>query len=620
MKHLLFGINQNPNKKIENSILEGYKKLKKDEFTFDSEYYLVGIEKALSEQHYDVLILREDLESNKQVSKQLLDRITDKYPKLNIILIIKDEHECDKYIIDIFQLGIYNIIYKEDLTIPIVIELIDNVRTKLDAKIYLELEDVEEDKEEVGDEDNMSEIPEEQLITIMNNLRQVDKENISDLFDGINKQYEEKQMLFLVSFLPENIYSLLTESGNSNFRYYSDKLTDLVDKKEKKDIEKESRNKLERFKEKNKVQKIYVEKEKIVEVEKRVVEKVYIEKEKQVTVFERPNDYKKKAGFVGFSGAGKTTLVSFIANYMGSCKVKTAIIDLTSSRDLYDIFIVNAIEINEESINIEGKNGLGSLVDGEIRPFKIGKYIDLFTTEYSKTVNLDNAYYYIQLLEQEYDVILIDMDFNSPKEVYQLVNSAYIVQTLDLAKVKHNTNHQLQLKDHINLKKIKYVINQSIQCGISTKVISSCLRTHTNLDTFEKSEIIKEEVPTFVVNHSNDIRRMAYELSYNASKLEKDAFEAIKRIAEDIYPLSCKESNGIVGKLSKLGNLFSKRKEKIIKVEELQDHMNNNPYDSKPDLTETINNDVKDKTSGKTVLKNENEIREISLEDLYMED
>lgn len=220
MKHILFGLNQNSDKKIENQILHKYKKITEEEFTYDSEYYLSGIEKALSEKKYDVLILREDLENNNQLPVKFLDSISDKYPQLNVILVVNNEHQADKYVIDIFSLGIYNVLYKEDLTLGNVVSMIETSRSKLDTKIYLELDDVSESQEDTVTVEDMLEIPENELINIINSLRGATIDNISEMFDDINKQYERRQMLFLVTLLPEEIKASIKESKNENYIKY----------------------------------------------------------------------------------------------------------------------------------------------------------------------------------------------------------------------------------------------------------------------------------------------------------------------------------------------------------------------------------------------------------------
>ena len=108
MLKVLFGLNQSPNREIENKIRDKYKEVVGERFDYDSEYYIEGIWRALKQNHYDILVLRRLGRNPDKV--QLLDDITDNYPDLQIIYIVDDEHHKDNYIKQLFNLGIYNII------------------------------------------------------------------------------------------------------------------------------------------------------------------------------------------------------------------------------------------------------------------------------------------------------------------------------------------------------------------------------------------------------------------------------------------------------------------------------------------------------------------------------
>jgi hypothetical protein len=629
-KHILFAINRNPDKKIETQILTKYHQVTNKGFTFDSEYYLEGVEKALQEKPYDVLVLREDLVPNKLVSVKFLDSISDKHPELNIIFVVDDEHQSDKYIIDIYSLGIYNILYREDLTLGNVVGLIEISRKKFEAKIYLELEDTEEATEVQATEEDVLEIPEDELITIMNSLRNSTSENISSIFDEINRQYERRKMLFLVSLLSEDMERLLSDSENENYLKLSKNWEAKVQRVEREEKARESIGKREKFKEKaQKPEKIIIEKERIVEVEKKVVEKIYIEKEKEVKIYETPSDYKKKAGFVGHKAAGSTTIINLIADYLSSKKVKVAIVDMTESRDLYDIYPFHAWEDNKdeskEKTEVDGSQSLNLLVGGTIKPYKISKHIDLFTAPYEKVIEDGNPYYYLQLLEHDYDVILIDMDYKTPISVYQALNSVYMLQTLDLPKLKHNTGHELRLKEEINMKKIKYVVNQAIPCGMKAKDMLNCLKYYTNLDNSQQTQLIDGEVKGYIIGYSNELRKMSYEMEYSFSKLEKETMDSIKDIIQDIYPMSVDpgETEGLFNKIGR--KLFgNKSKEKVIKKELISDNEPKSIKENKKNSAEKEEVKEVEITKETAVITEEirstmpNEIKEVELEDLEL--
>jgi hypothetical protein len=247
MKKILFALNQNYDNEIEEKVKEKYIELTGNTFEYKSEYYLSGIWKKLEEEEFDILILKEDLEGD-SIKTQYLDNMTDQFPNLRIIFIANDEHERDSYIRKLFNLVIYDILFKEDLTLSNLSELIEEPRNKINAKIYLDIDSVETVKEE----DNMSIIPDEELDKIVINLKE--SENISEVFDKVRAEYDEKKMLFLMSILPESIKEKLSKSGNEYYETLHKRwllvdnnfvINDQADKKEKKRSSKETKTKIE---------------------------------------------------------------------------------------------------------------------------------------------------------------------------------------------------------------------------------------------------------------------------------------------------------------------------------------------------------------------------------------
>lgn len=260
MKHVLFGLNQNPNKEIETRIQDKYKEKYGEEFTFDTEYYLAGIQSKLEEHPYDVLILNENLETANKVKADFLDQITDKHPGLNIIFVIDDAHQGSDFVKILFNIGIYNVLFKEDLKLSNIIELIQTSRSKKDAKIYLEIDEVEN----IQSEDSTQEIPEAELENILITFTKTAPDDISPVFEEIYEQYNEKQMLFLLTVLSPGTLGLLRKSNNKYFTKLDNKYSLL----EEKYAEEEDQNEIRGSSKSKKNKPIIVEQEKIIYKEK----------------------------------------------------------------------------------------------------------------------------------------------------------------------------------------------------------------------------------------------------------------------------------------------------------------------------------------------------------------
>lgn len=254
-------------------------------------------------------------------------------------------------------------------------------------------------------------------------------------------------------------------------------------------------------------------------------------------VYETPSDYKKKVGFIGHHMAGVTSLICWLGTYFNSQKVSTAILDLTHNRDLYEIY-----PFNQEGI--EGKtnvNSLGNLIEGIVTPYVIKKNLHLFTSSKDTQLNLERIEDYvqmIQMLEAEYDVILVDMDYETPISIIYLLNNIFLLQTLDVKKLKFNTEYQLKLLSYINMKKVKYVVNQVINCDIKSDVISECLKVHTNLKDLRKTVIINDGIDFYEIPFCLEAHKQGLLSEYNIKKLNPKTMDAIGKIANNIYPLN----------------------------------------------------------------------------------
>lgn len=263
-------------------------------------------------------------------------------------------------------------------------------------------------------------------------------------------------------------------------------------------------------------------------------EKIIKEVEVVKKVIETPADYKKSVGFIGHGMSGSTSLICWIANYLSKNNVKVAIIDLTTNRDLFEIYPFAYTDA--EDIDIVNHSILNN-EEGErhIKPFPINKNIDLFTSSISIYNRMDPLIYFSSLDTTEYDVLLVDMDISSaPNEILKYLNTIYVVQTLDVKKLKYNTKFLFDL-DKINLKKVKFIINKILECSIKSKDIVECLKIYTNVDTENSEIIIKGKVNSFYIPYDVQCIINSFENTYSFDSLNKDVQSAIQNISNDIY-------------------------------------------------------------------------------------
>lgn len=213
MMKILFGLNQSSDNSIEERILEVYKEKTSKSFEYKKEFDLIGIEKEITFNRYDVLVLNELLERQNTVTTDFLDELTDKHPNLRIIFVIDSEqHEKDSYIKRLFNIGIHDTVFSHDLSIDILVDLINKGRTKAEAKVYLDLIDTDDDIVKT----ELKYIPKEELENILIYLSEVEDELILPTIKHIQSQYNERQMVYLIGFLPDRIKDILRKNEEFN--------------------------------------------------------------------------------------------------------------------------------------------------------------------------------------------------------------------------------------------------------------------------------------------------------------------------------------------------------------------------------------------------------------------
>ena len=529
MKHILFGLNTNADRKYEEGILNIYKEEFQKEFTYDSEYYLSGIKRKLeeTEKDFDILILREDLEGiANPVSIEYLDNITDKYPNLRIILIIEDEHEQDSYVKRIFNLGIYDVLYKEDAQLGEIVNLIENPRSKMKAKIYLDIDEIED----ISTGDNLEEIPEEELERILLHLNQSTKETISDSFDEINRQYNDKQMLFLFTLLPEHIVKMLAETGNENFEKYHKRWLIIEGKY-------------------NEIQGKNSPGEKTAEGETKIITKI-----KKQYIHSIPKDYNKIVAFTGDRKVGTTTIVDLVAREFSKKGKKVVVLDLTENKTLFYMKCWG-----NEDITREEKNGLALLNKGIKHPIQVDDNYSLYTQIGEKLDKFD-FFNVVEQIRYDTDIVLIDMDFNTKCEWLKYgVTSLYVVKDLNVLDIINTKNYLKKLiKQGVNSKKMQLIINKNIKSKVKpSDILNSITEPIPYLEFDSDDNYLEINSKIFTIDYEDDFYKElinSYVYVDERLKISDKIQSQIEEICLDIYPIeSRRKKKGLFRNLLRFG-------------------------------------------------------------------
>ena len=220
---VLFAVN---NDNISNAIIKKYQKEYKEILSCKNVYYFNAIIKELqTNRNYDRIVISEDLEpfannNYDTIDKFLfekLDKISDEATKANgdtseIIVICADRRtKSDDMLVKFFSIGIYNALLGQDRSIEELCKLINQPRTKKDAKTYYKIEtnNVEYQAE---NENNVSEAEVQNILAHYKRLGKNEDKYI-DSFNNIVSQYTDAQLKLIIPYLPMHVKAVLEEKS-----------------------------------------------------------------------------------------------------------------------------------------------------------------------------------------------------------------------------------------------------------------------------------------------------------------------------------------------------------------------------------------------------------------------
>ena len=162
---------------------------------------------------------------------------------------------------------------------------------------------------------------------------------------------------------------------------------------------------------------------------------------------------KKVACFVGTSKNGTSFIVNHIAEVLSAAGVPTAILDTTQNRNSYYIYTNN----NEE-LRRAAANSINNLLNGQANGIQVNKTLSVFTPVPGEETEIHRAGAILQTLVQNYEVVLIDCDFQTPSSYFSYTQEIYLIQSLDVLTIQPLTAFLNGLKAKQVLEEHKLII------------------------------------------------------------------------------------------------------------------------------------------------------------------
>lgn len=257
---------------------------------------------------------------------------------------------------------------------------------------------------------------------------------------------------------------------------------------------------------------------------------------------------KKIVSFVGTTKNGTSFIVNNLAELFSSMGISTAILDMTQNRDAYYIYTKN-----DENLRNVADACINNLRSNIPQGIKANKNLTVYTAIPGTNQNIEDVENILATLVQNYSLVLIDCDFNTPLGYFKNSQEIYLVQSMDVLTIQPLTAflRDLKTKDILEPQKLKIVINKEQKVsGLSPKVVIGGMAFYNDpamtfmTELFDRNQIKHCTIPFEVQNYANylealvncNITLKGYTKLFNAR---------LKELANIVYPLIGKQYGSV---------------------------------------------------------------------------
>ncbi len=249
---------------------------------------------------------------------------------------------------------------------------------------------------------------------------------------------------------------------------------------------------------------------------------------------------KKVVAFVGTSKAGTSFLINNVADYLSKSGINTAILDVTSNKNSYYIYTRN-----EEPLRRKVLNCLESLEQDIVDGIEVSRNLTVFTSVPGKRVEVTNVEAVVSALVKNFSLVLIDCDFQTPYEYFELAQEIYLIQTMDILTIQPLTAflRDLQTNNMLAPEKLKAVINKAMRVrGLSESAIIGGMSCYNDPEmSFMRNLFDKDKIPTLTISFDGDVLSKylsgMVDCIVTINGYSKQFMSELKKLADMVYPL-----------------------------------------------------------------------------------
>jgi len=415
------------------------------------QFTLTGTLEALEKKPIDVILTMEYLESNNRITTDYLNNLTDRFPDVNIILIIQNLLKGSSFLQELYNMGIYNALFEEDADYNNIIDLMFNPRTKATSREYYKLS-------KNNRIEDLAILTNEQLRDSENYLITGDLSAINDRYEYVSSKFNNTQNVYFINNISDSTKELLKD--NEKYKYFLN-ISQIPTEVNSKSVIKEK------------------------VVEKEVVKEVVKEVEKKIFVVPSANQLTLGISFVSSEdNIGKTTIATSLACDFAEKEFKTAYIDLDLESKSYYYFTNEA-----EGYTLKED----FFTPNEIYP---NLFVYIKNPKSSFKVDIQEIEDLLMYCRRNYNITIIDipatMDLEKKKRILSYSEHTIIAATQEISFLDKMSEQLAELKE--TLTNSILVINKYKKSGDTKENISRKIErdigiklnnTYTILDDYE---------------------------------------------------------------------------------------------------------------------------------------
>ena len=255
---------------------------------------------------------------------------------------------------------------------------------------------------------------------------------------------------------------------------------------------------------------------------------------------------KKVVAFVGTTKNGTSFLVNNLAQIISGMGIKTAILDTTISKNSYYIYTKN-----EEQLRRKAHDSILNLRRGIPDGIIVNKNLTVYTSVPRENESINDAQNILKTLIENYSLILIDSDFNTPVEYFRNVQEIYLVQSMDILTIQPFTEFMRNLKaqNALEEEKLKIVINKEQKVrSLTEKMIVGGMAFYNDPEMSFMTELFNKDTATYVtipydIEVASRYLEGLVDCEISLNGYPKQFMDKLKILADMVYPLIANKFN-----------------------------------------------------------------------------